>query len=219
MDTPSALARRVRAVERRPIAASAAAVLALSAAVAAGASWSVAALAAWDAVALTYLALVWPTIGPLDATGTADVARNEEGSPRSSEALLLAAGTASLIAVGFVLARAARDHDLARLALTVLAAGSLTLAWACVHSVYTLRYARLYHTPPVGGLAFAEADPPNYRDFAYVAFTIGMCFQVSDTAISKKPLRRAAVHHALISYLFAAVTVATAVSVVAALLG
>ena len=178
-----------------------------------------AALAAWDAAALTYLALVWPAIGRLDAGGTADVARNEEGSSRSSEALLVAAGTASLIATVFVLAEAGRAHHLARFALTVFAVGSLALAWTCVHSVYVLRYAWIYYMPPVGGLGFADADPPDYRDFAYVAFTIGMCFQVSDTAISKKPLRRAAVHHALISYLFGAVTLATAVSVVAAWLG
>ncbi len=168
---------------------------------------------------MVYLGLVWPVIAIADAPATSDLAQNEEGSRRASEALLLAAGTASLIAVAFTLAQAGRDQGGARAALTILAIGSVALAWACVHTVYTLRYARLYFTPPVGGLGFAEDQPPQYLDFAYVAFTIGMTFQVSDTDISRKTMRRSAIHHALLSYLFGAVILAIAISTVASLLG
>jgi uncharacterized membrane protein len=70
----------------------------------------------------------------------------------------------------------------------------------------------------VGGLSFHEDDPPDYADFAYVALTIGMTFQVSDTDISKRKIRRAAIQHALLSYLFGSVIVAITVSTIAVLL-
>jgi uncharacterized membrane protein len=205
--------------ERRAALGAVAAVAALLAVAAAGASWSVDALAAWDAAAATYLAMVWRGIARQDAATTARLAQNEEGSPRASEGVLLGAAAASLIAVAFTLREAGRAEHGGRVALTLFAVGSVALSWACVHTVYTLRYARLYFSPPQGGLGFAGADPPQYADFAYVAFTIGMCFQVSDTDLSKKTLRRAALHHALLSYLFGAVILAIAVSTVASLLG
>ena len=96
---------------------------------------------------------------------------------------------------------------------------SVVLSWACVHTIFTLRYARLYYSPPVGGIGFPAGDRPDYSDFVYVAFTIGMTFQVSDTDLAKRPIRRAALHHALISYLFASVILAITVSLVAAMLG
>jgi uncharacterized membrane protein len=201
------------------MAAVVAAVLALAVAVAAGASWTVAVLVTWDVAAVVYLGLVWAIVATTDAEATARMAQNEEGSRRTSEGILLGAGTASLVAVGFTLAQAGREHHAGRAALTVLAVVSVALAWACVHTVYTLRYARLYFTPLVGGLGFDEKEPPQYLDFAYVAFTIGMTFQVSDTDISRRPIRRAALHHALLSYLFGAVILAIAVSTVASLLG
>jgi uncharacterized membrane protein len=205
--------------ERRAAIATVAAAVALAGAAAAGASWSVVALAAWDAAAVTYLALVWWAIAPQDDVATARLAQDEEGSPRASEAVLLGAAAASLVAIAFTLGEAGRADHGDRVALTLFAVASVAVSWACVHTVYTLRYARLYFSPPQGGLGFGGDDPPQYMDFAYVAFTIGMCFQVSDTDISKKALRRAAIHHALLSYLFGAVILAIAVSTVASLLG
>jgi len=208
-----------RVAERRALLTTGAAVAGVVIALVSGASWSVTALVAWDAAAVVFLLLVWWAIGRRSAGETAALAQGEEGSRRASEALLVAAGTASLIAVGFTLARAGRVHDDARAALIALAVVSVALAWTCLHTVYTLRYARLYFTPPIGGLTFSAGDPPQYADFAYVAFTIGMTYQVSDTAIAKTTMRRTVVHHALLSYLFGAVLLAVAVSTISTLLG
>ena len=196
-----------------------AAAVALAVAIAAGASWSVDVLVAWDAAAVAYLALVWPAIAPKDAAATSEHAQREEGPRPVSEAVLLGAAAASLVAVAFTLREASALHHGARVTLSLFAVASVGLAWACVHTVYTLRYARLYFTAPQGGLSFGGDDPPEYADFAYVALTIGMCYQVSDTDISKRPLRRAAIHHALLSYLFGAVILAVAVSTLASLIG
>lgn len=204
---------------RRIAVGSAAAAAGIATAAGAGTSWSVAVLAGWDAAAVVFLALVWPSIAPKDGAATAAWAQDEDDSRRASETVLLAASAASLIAVGFTLSEAGRAQHAARVVLVVLAVGSVALAWACVHTVYTLRYARMYYTAPIGGIAFADDDQPDYLDLAYLAFTIGMTFQVSDTDIAKKGIRRTAIHHALLSYLFGAVILAVAINTVATLLG
>jgi uncharacterized membrane protein len=202
----------------RAAAATVAAVIALSAALAAGASWAVAPLVAWLAAAVVYLASVWSGVSRLDADATAAKAQSEDSSRAAAEALLLCASLASLVAVAFVLAQAGHAHGGQRVVLVALAVASVVLGWAVVHTVYTLRYARLYYAQPIGGLRFGEDAPPDYFDFAYVAVTIGMTYQVSDTEISKRGIRRALLRHALVSYLFGAVILGVVVSTVASLL-
>jgi uncharacterized membrane protein len=205
--------------ERRTAVGGAAAAAGLAVGLGVGAPWSTAVLVGWDGAALTYLGLVWPTIGTADQAATARLARDEEGSRPASESVLLGANGASLIAVAFTLSAAGHAGHAGRIGLTLLAVGSVALAWACVHTVYTLRYARLYCSEPVGGIGFPDGAAPDYLDLAYVAFTIGMTFQVSDTDLSMKKIRRAAIHHALLSYLFGAVILAIAINTVASLLG
>lgn len=183
-----------------------------------GASWSVAALGAADVAALFFVTSVWVTVAGADSAKTARLARAEDASRTAAEAVLLGAGTASLIAVAFTLGQASHVHAPTRGLLTGLALTSVALAWSSVHTVYALRYARLYYTPPDGGIDF-QGERPDYLDFAYLALTLGMTFQVSDTALTGKRVRRTALRHALTSYLFGTVIVAIAVSSVAALLG
>jgi uncharacterized membrane protein len=187
-------------------------------ALAAGASWSVAALGATDVAALVFVAWVWISVAGEDAGTTARLARAEDASRAAAEAVLLGAGAASLLAVGFTLAQASHAHAPGRGLLTALALGSVALAWSAVHTVYALRYARLYYTPPDGGIDF-KGEPPGYLDFAYLALTIGMTFQVSDTDLIGNGVRRLALRHALTSYVFGTVIVAITVSSVASLLG
>ncbi len=94
----------------------------------------------------------------------------------------------------------------------------MVLSWAVVHTVFTLRYAHEYYAAPSGGIDFKNDAPPDYQDFAYVAFTVGMTFQVSDTDVQKRVIRRTILRHALLSYLFGAVILAVTINVVANLL-
>jgi uncharacterized membrane protein len=183
-----------------------------------GASWSVAALFAEDVAALVFLVWVWSTIATADAPATSRLARNEDASRAAAEAVLIGAGAASLLAVVFTLGQAGNSGSPDRGLLTALAIGSVALAWMSVHTVYLLRYARYYYSPPEGGIDF-HGEAPDYADFAYLALTLGMTFQVSDTDITAKRVRRAALHHALLSYVFGTVIVAITVSSAAALLG
>jgi uncharacterized membrane protein len=203
---------------RRVMIGSAGGICAAAVVLAEGASWSVAALAAADVAALVFVAWVWLTVMRADAAATARIARTEDASRAAAEAVLVGAGLGSLIAVAFTLAQAGRAVSPGRGLLTALAVGSVALSWASLHTVYLLRYARLYFSPPDGGIDFG-GEPPDYLDFAYLALTIGMCFQVSDTGLTAKRVRRGALHHALLSYLFGTVIVAITVNSVAALLG
>jgi uncharacterized membrane protein len=109
-------------------------------------------------------------------------------------------------------------HDGRKVALVTLTVLTVVLAWGLVHTVFTLRYGDLYYGDPVGGIDFNENDLPDYRDFAYLALTIGMTFQVSDTNLQAKKIRRTAIRHALLSYAFGTVIVAITINIVASLL-
>ena len=183
-----------------------------------GTSWSVAALSGLDLAAVVFVAWVWLRVGRADAQATAGLARAEDASRAAAEAVRIGAAGASLIAVGFTLGQASHTHAPARGLLTALALTSVALAWSSLHTVYALRYARLYYSPPVGGIDF-HGECPDYADFAYLALTIGMTFQVSDTGLTGKRVRRTALRHALTSYVFATVIVAIGVGAVGALLG
>jgi uncharacterized membrane protein len=185
----------------------------------AGASWAAAVLFAWNATAVAYLTLVWWSVARLSAAQARQLASAEDDSRRAAEGMLVGASVASLVAVGFILRDAGHAQDGHRLVLIAFAVVSVLLAWSVVHTVFALRYARLYYAPPVGGLGFADDDPPTYGDFAYVAFTIGMTYQVSDTEISKRPIRRTAIHHALLSYVFGAMILGIIINSIATLLG
>ncbi len=174
-------------------------------------------LAGWVAAAGTYGGWVWANIAGMDAERTAEWALREDPTRTAADLVLLVASVVSLGAVGLVLVEGQKLHGGAatlRIALAVLA---VALSWAVVHTVYTLVYARLYYDRGDGGIDFNQRHPPRYTDFAYLAFTIGMTFQVSDTELQASGIRRAVLRQALLSYLFGAVILATTVNLVAGL--
>jgi uncharacterized membrane protein len=183
---------------------------------AAGASWSVAVLSGWDALALVFLVWVWTIIFPKDAEETANLAVAEDSSRAAADLILICASLGSLVAVGLTLAAAGKSSGGQAVLLTALGVSSVMLAWAAIHTIFTLRYAHLYYTPPVGGIDFESK--PDFRDAAYMSFTVGMTYQVSDTDISRKEIRRAVTRHALLSFVFGTTIIAVTINVVANLL-
>jgi len=190
----------------------------LAGSLAAGASWQVAFSGAWCGAALVFLVWVWTSIWRKDAAATAAHATADDVSRAMADLIVLGASVASLGAVGYTLVEASGEHGTTKVLLILLVIATVTLAWSSVHTIYTLRYADLYYTAPVGGIDFKSDEPPEYRDFAYVALTIGMTYQVSDTDLQTKKIRRPAIRHALLSFLFGAVIVAITINVVASLL-
>jgi uncharacterized membrane protein len=171
----------------------------------------------WDAAAVTLLAWVWFTVWPMGGQQTATYATREDPSRAVSEPLLLGAAVVSLAAVGFFLLQASSAKGSSQDYLAAVGVLTVTLSWLVVHTVFTLRYAMLYYTGKDGGVNFNQTTPPRYSDFAYLAFTIGMTFQVSDTDIESPAIRATALRQALLSYLFGAVILATTINLIAGL--
>ena len=179
---------------------------------------SAAVLFGWDVAVVIYVVWVWVAVRRLDPGTTARLAKREDPSSTVAELVVLGAGTAVLVAVGFALVRAGQATGGTKAMLVSLGLVSVVLSWTIVHTVYALRYARAYYSEPDGGIEFNEEEPPTYTDFAYFAFTVGMTFQVADTNITSKAVRRITLHHALLSYLFGAVLLGLVINVVATLL-
>jgi uncharacterized membrane protein len=175
-------------------------------------------LLGWDIAVLIYLAWTWSAIWRLAPDITARLAKREDPSTAVAELVVVAAGTAMLVAVGFALVRAGQATGFMKAYLVTLGLLSVVLSWIVVHGVYALRYARTYYSEPTGGIEFNEEEPPNYIDFIYFSFTVGMTFQVADTNITTKAVRRMTLHHALLSYVFGTVLLGLVINVVAALL-
>jgi uncharacterized membrane protein len=177
-----------------------------------------AALIGWDVAVISYLLGVWLTIGRLEPEETERRATRLDPSRGVADTIVVSAGVAILAAVALALVRAGSAHGATKAYLLAIGLVSVVFSWLAVHTVFTLVYARLYYAEEPGGIDFNEPDRPDYLDFAYLAFTIGMTFQVSDTNLTAKVVRRAALRHALISYLFGAVIVALVINIVASLL-
>jgi len=214
--SPAGPIERLRATSALPRAIVA---LALGGIVAASLSpfvaWQLAVVTGWDVAAVVLLAWIWLVVGRLDAHRTRAVATREDDSRVAVEVLLLSAAVISLAGVGSTIVKADQTTGATHVELLVASVLTVVLSWALVHSLFTLRYARLYYADPVGGVDFNSDDPPDYQDFAYLAFTVGMAFAVSDTDIGDRSVRRTILHHALISYLFGVVIIAVLVNIVA----
>jgi uncharacterized membrane protein len=175
------------------------------------------ALIGWDVLGVVFCTWTWSTIWRRDAAATANHALRENPSRRQADIVLLGAAVASLVAVGVVLFGAGHAGGNAKYIEAAFAVSSVFVSWVLVHTVYTLNYARLYYAGSPGGIDFNEAAAPQYSDFAYLAFTIGMTFQVSDTDLQTKEIRRAALRHAWLSFPLGAVIISTSINLVSGL--
>jgi uncharacterized membrane protein len=186
-------------------------------AVVAFAPWQFDILVLWDGFAATFLITVWVDIVRFDSARTASSATREDETRGMARIILLGASTTSLVGVGVALLKGTQEGGTAQIVLSSLAVLTVVLSWAVVHTDYTLRYARLYYGETPGGINFHgdAGDAPDYRDFAYVAFTVGMTYQVSDTDLGDRGIRRTALAHALLSFLFGSVIIATLINIVA----
>lgn len=186
--------------------------------IAATAPWQVVPLLGWTVGASTWALWTWMSILRLDGGGTSALATRQEPHRATADVLLIGAAVASLIAVILGVLKAGNVSGGEKLLLLFSGVFSIIASWGVVHTVFTLRYAALYYAGPDGGVDFNEKDQPTYADFAYLAFTIGMTYQVSDTDLTTKAMRHNALRHALLSYLFGTVIVATTINLAAGLI-
>jgi uncharacterized membrane protein len=191
--------------------------LLVAAATGAVVGWEVAPITGWAAACVAYVARVWFTVGRMDAATTASHSTREDPNRGVSDALVLFASVASLGAVVFLLVQAHASSNSQKAGLAVLAVISVALSWFLIHTLFTLRYASLYYSGTDGGVNFNQDEPPRYTDFAYLAFTLGMTFQVSDTNLETHTIRATALRHALLSYMFGTIILASLINLLAGL--
>ncbi len=180
-------------------------------------AWAYAPALGWAAASATYLVWVWSVIGRLGPAATAAHARREDPGRLFSDALVLTATVASFAGVALILLDASNEQGGAKDATVAMALGSIALSWFLVHTLFTLRYAAIYYRDGTG-VDFNEESQPRYSDFAYLAFTVGMTFQVSDTDLKTNAIRSTVLRQALLSYLLGAIVLATTINLVSGLI-
>jgi uncharacterized membrane protein len=182
-------------------------------------AWQLAVLAAWNTMTAVILGVIWHEIYTADPTQTRLLATKTDDTRNTARLLVTLACVGSLVGVGFALHRANEDQGTRELVLVGVALLTVVLSWTLVNTVFTLHYAHMYYTEPHGGVEFGDGEgPPDFRDFAYLAFTVGMCYQVSDTSLSTRHMRRTALRQGIIAYIFGVVIVATTINIIAGFL-
>lgn len=176
---------------------------------------AVAVMAAWATFATLFTLLTWLAIGRLDARQTREHSSSNDPSTGMADSLVIVASLASVVGVGFLLVGARDKGQSASSLVSIVGVVGVVASWAAVHTMYMLRYARLYYAArSAKPVDFNSDDEPDYQDFAYLAYTIGMTYQVSDTEFTQKGIRHVALRHALVSYALGAVVLATTINLV-----
>ncbi|MEZ2390992.1 DUF1345 domain-containing protein [bacterium RCC_150] len=180
--------------------------------------WIYAPAVGWTVAAGVYTVSVWSAIAPMKAEQTANHATEEDPRRSTADLLILCAALGSLAAVVLVMAGAKDAHGADKFMLALLALCSAAFSWTLVHTLFTLRFAEIYYTStPPRGIEFNQEEPPQYTDFAYMAFSLGMTYQVSDTNITSRMMRSAALRHSLLAYVFGVGILATTINLVVSL--
>jgi uncharacterized membrane protein len=180
-------------------------------------AWQTAPLVGWAVAALLWSMSTWFAVLRLDADSTSAFATRVEPRRAATDLLLITAAVGSLIAVVLGVIKAGTESGYEKQVLLAAGVFSIVASWGVVHTVFALRYAALYYTGPDGGIDFNDDEKPTYADFAYLAFTIGMTYQVSDTNLTAKAIRHTALRHALLSFLFGTVIIAATINIAAGL--
>lgn len=171
-----------------------------------------AAATGWIVGVGTYCGWTWGRLWSLGPEETAAHARMEDPRRPVSDLVLLIAAIASVVGVGYVLVAGHGADDLA----AGLGALCVAASWVLIHTVYGMRYADLYYLSPKPPVDFGD-DAPTYPDFAYLSFCLGMTYQISDTTLRTRELRKVVLGHTLLSYFLGAVVLACTINLVSGL--
>lgn len=184
----------------------------------------------WASCATMIIILNWLIILTAHPREMRQIARLKDSSRISILLFVITASCVSLFAIIFLLLNHSKDVQHVQVTKHVLMSiGSVVISWWMLHTMFTMSYAHMYYTNTpksndpkeavIGGLQFPEEKNPDYLDFVYFSFVIGMTFQVSDVEISSRSIRRLALLHAVISFAFNTAIVALSINVVSGLIG
>jgi uncharacterized membrane protein len=188
--------------------------------------FSVRVLCIWDVGMFSFLFLVWTTMLNTAPEMMSRKAKLQDEGRFVILSLITAAAFASLLSIGFIL------HDTKglsagpfffHLALTVT---TIIGSWLLVHTIFASHYAKAYYqdnpltseVDDAGGLDFPNCSHPEYWDFLYYSFVIGMTSQVSDVDITSRPMRRLTLLHSVLSFFFNTAILAMSINIIAGLI-
>jgi uncharacterized membrane protein len=177
----------------------------------------------WDVFALSFTVTCWIVFVTRNVHDIRQYARQDDGSRIFVFVLILLASFASMIIVLLLMLSEESSKASMLLYIPVAIAGIL-FSWAMVHTMFTMHYAHMYYdddendnSKHAEGLEFPKEDRPDYLDFAYFSFVIGMTFQVSDVEISARRIRRTALLHGLLAFILNTFVVALTINLIAGL--
>lgn len=177
----------------------------------------------WDVFALAYVILCWIVFFTRSTSQIRLYAQKEDGSRVFVSIIIIIASFASMLTV-LLLILSQETTETAKMIYVPLAVSGMLLSWFMVHTIFGFHYAHMYYGDDeenpekhAEGLSFPKEKAPDYLDFAYFAFVIGMTFQVSDVEITSRRIRRQALAHGLLSFGLNTFVVALTINLIAGL--
>ena len=176
----------------------------------------------WDAFALSYIIISWIVFFTSTTDHITKKARTDDGGKLFVFFIVVFASFVSMIIV-VILVISKDSLSMEEAVYLPIIIGGILLSWTLVHTTFCFHYAHLYYDNEKGtennaeGLAFPNEKQPDYIDFAYFSFIIGMTFQVSDVEISARKIRRLALFHSLLSFALNTFVVALTINLIAGL--
>ena len=178
-------------------------------------------LISWEVFCMCLIIMEWITF----STTTIQQIRRQSSLQDSSRMviflIILVATLSSFLAILLLVVTKEKFKNQQDLHLIISVAG-LILSWFLIHTIFTLRYAHIYYddderdpTTHAAGLSFPEDEAPDYMDFAYFSFVLGMTFQVSDVEIQSKKIRRLAMWHGMLSFGYNTIMIALTINMIA----
>lgn len=182
-------------------------------------------LVAWDAGVSIYLAMAWIVIARADTAMTRARMRTQDQGAFVIFLAVVTAACASLVAIALLIAEVKHSASVwLRSAHLILAVVALTLSWLLIHTLFGFHYARRYYThsrdpeSEPKGLQFPGEKEPDFLDFAYFSFVVGMTSQTSDVAVTGRHMRRLTLIHGILSFVFNIAIFAMAINIIAGVL-
>ncbi len=178
-------------------------------------------LMSWEAFTICLITMDWITFYVTKTDHIRQQARIQDSSRTVIFLIILVSTLASFLAILLLIVTKEKFKSQETIHLIIAVAG-LILSWFLIHTIFTLRYAHMYYDDDeddpkkqAAGLNFPDDDKPDYKDFAYFSFVIGMTFQVSDVEIESKKIRRLVLWHSMLSFFFNTIMIALTINMIA----
>jgi uncharacterized membrane protein len=172
------------------------------------------ALVGWDAGVVLYLCILYWLIARSEVS---HIRRHASQEDEGRGAILALTVAATLVSLAAIIVQLGQGEGKSAPPQLIFAIATVLLSWGFVHSIFALHYAHEFYgeKPAAGGLKFPGDNQPDYLDFVYFSFVVGMTFQVSDVAITSRSIRRTVTAHAIVAFLFNVALLAIMINVAA----